>query len=60
MCVDEGEFVYPPTVDIKFHNVKDGMYLMDVGIALYLFIAKQCDPTLSSQILGKQKFSKND
>lgn len=59
MCQNE-DFQYPPTVDIKFHNVKSGLFLMDVGLALYLFIAKDCDPHLLTEVLGKPKFNKND
>jgi len=46
-------------VEIKFSNVKQGMFLLDAGLALYLFM-KQCDPTLSASIFGKPKISKND
>lgn len=52
--------MYPPTVEIKFHNVKDGLFLLDMGLALYLFIAKQCDGGLLQEVFGKPKFSKND
>ncbi len=30
-----------------------GLYLLDAGTALYLFIAKQCEPNLLSDIFGK-------
>lgn len=60
MCQTEQEFIYPNTVEIKFHNVKDGLYLLDVGLALYLFIAKQCDAGLLQEIFGKSKLTKND
>jgi hypothetical protein len=45
---------------MRFHNVKEGLFLLDNGIALYLFIAKQCPPNLLSEVFGKAKISKND
>ena len=33
---------------------------MDDGIALYLFIARQCAPDILTEVFGKPKLSKND
>lgn len=40
MCMDETEFVYPPTVKVAFLETRNGLFLMDCGLTLYLFIAK--------------------
>lgn len=36
------------------------MYLMDNGLALYLYVSKVCDPILLKKLFGKDKLSKND
>ena len=60
MCRDDAEFVYPSTIEAKFINTKEGLFLMDDGLALYLFVARQCHPQILSDVFGKQKLSKND
>ncbi len=46
MCREDIDFVYPETIEPKFNNIKEGMFLLDCGIALYLYIGKQCSPEL--------------
>lgn len=60
MCQDGDNFIYPPTVEVKFANVRIGIFLLDNGLSLYLFIAKQCDLDLLKNLFGKQKISKHD
>lgn len=60
MCRDDIEFVYPNTVELRFQNTKDGLFLLDDGIALYLFIARQCPPEVIMDVFGKPKLTKND
>jgi hypothetical protein len=40
-------------LELKFNSVKDGMFLMDWGLGLILYIAKQYDPNLLKQLFGK-------
>lgn len=60
MCREDLEFKYPPTVELKFHEARNGMFLLDAGLSLYLFIAKQCEPSLLMDIFGKPKLDKNE
>lgn len=60
MCMDEAEFVYPPTVKVGFEETRNGLFLMDCGLTLYLFIAKEYNSALIKEVLGIDKLSKND
>jgi hypothetical protein len=55
MCRDDMEFVYPPRVHPLFNNIKDGLYLLDNGLCLYLFISKKCNDELLNEIFGGVK-----
>lgn len=58
MCQEE--FVYPPTVEPRFQNIREGLFLLDNGISLYLFVAKQCDPGLLQEVFGKAHLTRYD
>jgi hypothetical protein len=60
MCRDDGEFVYPEMLEAKFPNVKDGLFVLDCGLALYLYIGKSCPPEHLKELFGKQKISRNE
>ena len=53
-------FIYPDACELRFNNVKEGMFLFDVGQALYLYVAKNCHPNYVVSLFGKQKLLKND
>jgi len=53
MCGDEENFIYPDVCELKFNSVKDGMFLLDNGFSLYLYIAKTCNPNLLRMLYGK-------
>ena len=59
MCRDDENFIYPEVCELKFASVKEGMFLMDNGMSLCLYIAKVCDPYFLKALFGKEKFSKN-
>ena len=46
-------FIYPDACELRFDNVKEGMFLMDAGIALYLFVSKNCHPNYIYSLFGK-------
>lgn len=52
--------MYPPSIEVKFQNIKEGLFLLDNGLSLYLFIAQQCDPNLITDVFGKNKITKTD
>lgn len=60
MCRDDDNFVYPDVCELKFSSVKEGMYLMDSGLCLWLYVSKTCDPFFLKSLFGKDKFSKNE
>lgn len=60
MCQDEENFIYPEVCELKFSSVKEGMYLLDNGLSLFLYISKVCDPILLKMLFGKEKFTKTD
>jgi len=43
---------------LKFSSVKEGIFLLDNGISLYLYISKIVDPHFLKMILGKDRFAK--
>lgn len=43
-----------------FSNIKEGIYLMDDGLTLYLFIGRQCDEELMVSVVGKAKIQRNE
>lgn len=51
--MDEENFIYPDVCELKFNSVKDGIFLLDNGLSLYLYIAKTCDPQLLKMLYGK-------
>lgn len=56
MCEFEDEetvFNYPPTVQVKFESIKNGLFLLDNGLYLYLYIAADCNPSLLKHIFGR-------
>lgn len=53
MCRDEENFVYPDVCELKFNSVKEGIFLLDNGLSLYLYISKNCDPHLLKMLYGK-------
>ena len=59
MCRDDENFVYPEVCELKFSSVKEGMYLMDNGACMWLYVSKTCDPFYLKCLFGKDKFSKN-
>jgi hypothetical protein len=60
MCLDDDNFVYPNTLELSFNNAKEGLYLLDDGLAMYLFVAKYCDESLMKSVFGKSKFANNE
>ena len=44
MCREDIDFIYPESIEPKFNNIKEGIYLLDCGLSLYLYIGKQCPP----------------
>lgn len=56
----EGNFLYPDVCELKFASVKEGVFLMDAGVALYLFIARSCHPNYLLSLFGKEKLAKGD
>ena len=46
-------FIYPDACELRFSNVKEGMILLDVGQALYLYVAKNCHPNYVVSLFGK-------
>ena len=53
-------FIYPDACELRFNSVKEGLFLMDAGVALYLYISKQCHPNYLLSLFGKEKILKND
>lgn len=53
-------FVYPDACELRFASVKEGLFLMDAGQALYLYVSKQCHPNYLLSLFGKEKLLKND
>jgi hypothetical protein len=60
MCRDDENFIYPEVCELKFISVKEGMYLMDNGMCMWLYISKVCDPSYLIALFGKDKFSKGE
>ena len=58
-CLEEN-FIYPDVCELKFHSVKEGLFLLDAGLALYLFIAKSYHPDYLRALFGKEKFVKGE
>lgn len=45
-------------MEVKFDGVREGIFLMDYGLGLYLFIGRKCDMGLYSRIFGREKYAK--
>jgi hypothetical protein len=60
MCREDVDFVYPPTEELRFESVKTGLFLLDCGTELYLYISKFCDLDLLERVFGKAKFKQNE
>jgi hypothetical protein len=58
-CLDDN-FLYPDVCDLRFHSVKEGLFLLDAGTALYLFIAKNHHPDYVRALFGKEKLAKGE
>jgi hypothetical protein len=58
-CLEEN-FIYPDLCELKFSSVKDGVFLLDCGVALYLFIARTCHPNYLAALFGKEKLGKGE
>lgn len=53
-------FVYPDACELRFSSVKEGVFLMDAGPVLYLFIARHCHPNYILSLFGKEKLTKGE
>jgi hypothetical protein len=51
-CLEEN-FIYPDVCALRFSSVKEGIFLMDTGFAIYLYIAKSCHPNYLAALFGK-------
>lgn len=60
MCQDDENFIYPEVCELKFSSVKEGVFLLDNGVSLMLYIARSCDPYIMKVLFGKEKFSKGE
>ncbi len=52
MCLEEN-FIYPDMCDLKFSSISEGLFLLDNGRALYIFIAKKHDSYQVKKLFGK-------
>jgi hypothetical protein len=50
--------MYPDLCELKFSSVKEGLFIMDCGLTLYLYISKSCHPNYLKCLFGKDKFVK--
>lgn len=53
-------FLYPDSCELRFSSVKEGLFLMDAGHALYLFMGRQYHPNYCLALFGKEKLLKTD
>jgi hypothetical protein len=53
-------FVYPDACELRFSSVKEGLFLLDAGVALYLYVSRQCHPHYLQSLFGKEKLLKTD
>lgn len=53
-------FIYPDPCELRFGSVKEGVFLMDAGNTLYLFLAKNYHPNYCLALFGKEKLLKTD
>ena len=53
-------FIYPDACELRFASVKEGIFLMDAGNTLYLFLAKNYNPKLCYALFGREKLLKTD
>ena len=58
-CLDDN-FIYPDVCQLKFSSVTDGLFLMDTGFVLYLFIAKTYHPNYLLALFAKDKILKGE
>lgn len=58
-CLDEN-FIYPDVCDLRFQSVKEGLFLLDAGVALYLYISRSYHPDYLRALFGKEKLVKGD
>jgi hypothetical protein len=56
----EDNFVYPDICELRFASVKEGIFMMDSGFALYLFIAKSYHPNYLAALFGREKLAKGE
>lgn len=46
--------------DLRFQSVKEGLFLLDAGVALYLYISRTYHPDYLRALFGKDKLVKGD
>ncbi len=51
-CQEE-PFYYPDIHPLAFASVKEGIFLMDAGTILYLYLGRQYNPQECMQLFGK-------
>lgn len=56
----EDNFLYPDACELRFASVKEGVFLLDAGNALYLYLARQFHPNYSLALFGKDKLVKGE
>lgn len=46
-------FIYPDSCELRFSSVREGVFLMDAGTALYLYLSKNYHPNYCLALFGK-------
>lgn len=52
--------MYPDSCELRFSSVKEGVFLLDAGNTLYLYLARQFHPNYCMALFGRDKLAKGE